>query len=273
VWLQEKNSNQILTIKASSIQGTEFLSFNSKLIRSTANNRLEETNLIKLFLRQVWSEERLKFIKKINFRKKENIKAREAYCGMNIQEFEEINARQQWANWRTIPKSLTGRLPNKPLFALDLCCGTGHSTEVLACYLPLGSRIIGIEYNPNFVKRASGKSYFHLSGKECSVGFSSQSVLEQLKDDKGNVILDESVDIINSSGAVGSHFDKRATAILAMEIRRVLKKNGIALIDSGLPGTKKNDLINIFISQGFKVFRTSKSCFFDLFTQVCFEKI
>lgn len=273
MWLQENNSSQSLAIRTSSSKEEPYLKFSSRLIKRTADNRLKETNLIKLVIKQAWFEERLKILKKINFRKNKNKEARQAYCGMNIQEFEGINARQQWANWRTIPKSLTGRLPNKPLLALDLCCGTGHSTEVLACYLPAGSKIIGIEYNPVFVKSATEKTYFHLSGNKCPVRFSLQSVLDQFRDENGNLIQDETVDIINSSGAVGSHFDQQATNILAAEINRVLKQKGIALIDSGRSGTHKTDLIDIFKSKGFKVFRTSKSCMFDLYTQVCFEKL
>ena len=59
--------------------------------------------------------------------------ARQAYQRMTITEFMRINARQAWANWRTISLNLHGQLPiDRPLTVIDLCCGMGDSTGVLA---------------------------------------------------------------------------------------------------------------------------------------------
>ncbi|HEX3133611.1 MAG TPA: hypothetical protein VHX44_08510, partial [Planctomycetota bacterium] len=42
--------------------------------------------------------------------------ARKAYQRMTTTEFVRINARQAWANWRTIPRNLHGHLPiDRPL--------------------------------------------------------------------------------------------------------------------------------------------------------------
>ena len=68
-----------------------------------------------------------------------------AYSAMSATEFDAINARQDWANWRTIPRAMNGHLPNHPLRVLDLGCGTGSSTRVLAYYCPVGSHITGFE--------------------------------------------------------------------------------------------------------------------------------
>src|SRR4029079_11853434 len=68
-----------------------------------------------------------------------------AYAAMTHAEFDAINGRQDWANWRTIPRALHGHLPDRPLRVLDLGCGTGSSTRVLAFYCPLGSHITGYE--------------------------------------------------------------------------------------------------------------------------------
>src|SRR3954469_15229830 len=62
-----------------------------------------------------------------------------AYAAMSPTDFDAINGRQDWANWRTIPRALSGRLPDRPLRVLDLGCGTGGSTRVLAFYCPAGS--------------------------------------------------------------------------------------------------------------------------------------
>ena len=73
--------------------------------------------------------------RKVFFRQNRNHLACQAYRQMNLEEFQALNARQAWANWRTIPRNLAGRLPQRPVLALDLCCGVGESTEVLAYYL------------------------------------------------------------------------------------------------------------------------------------------
>lgn len=248
------------------------LYFSKETIQRVAQNRLSYSHFAKIFIRQAWSENRLRFVRKVNFRKRDNDRAVQAYCEMTLRDFEGINARQQWANWRTIPKNLSGILPNKAMMAIDLCCGTGHSTEVLACYLPVESSILGIEYNPSFVKRARAQKYYHMNGQECAAEFSAQSVLDQFKDGIGNTVPDGSVDLVNSCGAVGVHFDSAATSILAQEVARVLCRGGLALIDSGGAGTPKEDLIRIFKANGFKVRNFAKSCALDLYTQVCFVK-
>ena len=45
-----------------------------------------------------------------------------------------------------------------------------------------------------------------------------------------------SVDLVNSSGAVGCHFDVDSTELLAGEVARVLRPGGLAMIDSGPSG-------------------------------------
>lgn len=224
------------------------------------------------FFRQVWTEGRLLLFRGLSFRSRDNEAAREAYRKMHLNDFEGINARQRWANWRTIPRNLRGRLSHAPVYALDLCCGTGHSTEVLAHHLPEGSKILGIEYNPEFIEAAKKRTYRHFSGKLLQVSFRVQSVLEPFLDERGQRIADSAVDLVNSCGAVGSHFDPQMTRVLAQEVSRVLKPGGLALIDSGLPGTHRGQLTEIFEALGFEVLGSAKSSILDLFTQVCFRK-
>lgn len=256
--------------------GKEFvmlMRIEKQTIESIARNRLEQNNIVHLFVKQVLTESKLIVGRKVNFRKRENQEAVQAYCEMAIREFEGINARQKWANWRTIPKNLDGRIPTHAMRAIDLCCGTGDSTEVLACYLPEGSSILGLEYNPNFVRAAQARKFVDKNGKAASVHFRVQSVLETFVDASGNAVADASIDLVNSCGAVGSHFDVDATNKLVGEIGRVLKKGGLATIDSGAPGTGKKQLIGIFRAHGFEVVHAAKSCLLDIFTQVCFRKL
>ncbi len=248
------------------------LSIGENRIRAIADERLKNPNLLAILVKQAWTEFRFKIRQTQNFRSRKNDAACQAYCQMTVEEFEAINARQAWANWRTIPKNLSQKMPSTPVVALDLCCGVGQSTEVLACYLPYGSRVIGIEYNPTFVERARSKVYLHQSGKISSVEFQAQSVLEPFRDTTGLLIASESVDIVNASGAVGCHFDEQASTTLAREIFRVLKPGGLATIDSGKAGTATDHLINIFQTLGFERSHQTKSCVFDRYTQVCFVK-
>ncbi len=242
------------------------------MIRKIIPKKTLEQSIFASFFRQVWTEGRLIFTRGINFRSRDNQSAREAYRKMQLREFEGINARQRWANWRTIPRNLERCLPKEAVFAVDLCCGTGHSTEVLVYYLPVESKILGLEFNPDFVESARKKTFKHRTGKSVQVSFRAQSVLETFRDSSGSELADASVDLVNSCGAVGSHFDPSMTAVLVQEVSRVLKSGGLALIDSGLPGTNKKQLVEIFEGHGFETLGSAKSSILDLFTQVCFRK-
>ncbi len=224
------------------------------------------------FLRQAWYELRVRRLRHIQFRSRENRQAREAYAAMDPWEFEGINARQAWANWRTIARNLDGRLPREPLRAIDLCCGTGQSTAVIAHHLLPGSEILGLEYSPRLVAVARARSYPTASGEPLRVRFRSQSVLEPFRDEEGDVVPDGSVDLVNSSGAVGCHFDPEATRTLALEVARVVRHRGLAMIDSGRSGTRTADVQAIFEEHGFEVSHRARSCFLDPYLQVCFRK-
>jgi SAM-dependent methyltransferase len=249
------------------------LVFDRKFIRRTARQRLSSTNLAEIWIRQAYSEIRFVLRNKVTFRKRLNRDACQAYGAMNSGEFEKINGRQRWANWRLIPKNLSGHIPLEPLNAIDLCCGTGHSTEVLSWYLPQGSRILGLDYSSAFIEKARAGTYRHSHGASVDVTFRVQSVLETFRDTEGKVVPNESVDLVNSCGAVGCHFDREATSLLAAEVARVLKPGGLAAIDSGAPGTPKSMLVSVFEGAGFRVSHARKSVFLDPYTQVVFKKL
>jgi len=224
------------------------------------------------FLRQAWHEARVRRLRHIQFRSRENDKAREAYAAMDPWEFEGINARQAWANWRTIARNLDGRLPRRPLRALDLCCGTGQSTAVIAHHLPPGSEVLGLEYSPRLVGVARSRSYPTASGELLHVRFRAQSVLQPFRDEEGAPVGDGSVDLVNSCGAVGCHFDPEATLALAIEVSRVVRPFGLATIDSGRSGTRPAEVQAIFEGQGFDAIHRARSCFLDPYLQICFRK-
>src|SRR3569832_2070397 len=151
-----------------------------------------DDGIVALFLKQALAEAALTWRRRVRFRRQQNSEAVRAYCAMTPEEFEGINARQRWANWRTIPRSLQGRLPAAPCRAVDLCCGVGHSTQVLAYYLPPGSEVLGLEYNPEFVRVAAARTYRGAGGESVKVGFRTQSVLETFRDAAGAPLADAS---------------------------------------------------------------------------------
>jgi SAM-dependent methyltransferase len=104
------------------------------------------------------------------------------------------------------------------------------------------------------------------------VWFRTQSVLECFRDADGDEVRTGSVDLVNSSGAVGCHFDAAATAKLADEVERVVRPGGLALIDSGSSGTSPADVKRLFEARGFERVHVARSCFLDPYLQLCFVK-
>lgn len=250
-----------------------WVEISEELILRVARHRFRETSFLRIVLRQARYEVIVSILKGVKFRLRENQKALSGYLAMSVGEFEGINARQQWANWRTIPRNLRGRVPNRVLSAVDLCSGTGHSTEVLAYYLPEGSKILGLEYNAKFVESARARRYQNSRGAEAPVRFNVQSVLEVFCDETGKPLENSSVDLVSCSGAIGCHFDEIAAAQLAQETTRVLRKGGIALMDSGNPGTNSCALTTLLEKMGMRRVYASRSCFVDSYTQIVFWKI
>nr|MBA2480570.1 class I SAM-dependent methyltransferase [Planctomycetota bacterium] len=109
-------------------------------------------------------------------------------------------------------------------------------------------------------------------GRPVRVGFGAQSVLEEFRTSSGDRLPDGSMDLVNSSGAVGCHFDPAATATLAREVVRVLKPGGIALIDAGAHGTGPREVVDIFASHGCERVKESRSCALDRYVQVCLRR-
>ncbi len=76
---------------------------------------------------------------------------------MSEDEFEAINARQDWLNRTIISKTIKQINLFHPLKVLDVGCGTGTSTTILASYLPEGSVIWANDITPKFVLSAAKK--------------------------------------------------------------------------------------------------------------------
>lgn len=246
--------------------------FDEQEIRRVARERGPGDSILLICARMVWHEARLRFNRRINFRREVNLEACAAYCTMQLEEFSAINARQAWANWRTIPRNLTRRLPSRPVFAVDLCCGVGDSTEVLSYYCAPGSVVLGLEYNPQFVTAARSRRFYDRESRIADTRFHAQSVLETFCDSRGERLADESVDLVNASGAIGCHFGRTDLYTLARECRRVVRPGGLALIDSSRSRCQVARLASIFAAEGLLAIHQASSSPLDRFTQLCLRK-
>lgn len=248
------------------------LRFDEPGIARAAREQLGD-GLPRLFLRQAAAELRVTWGRRLRFRSDDNEQAARAYAGMSVADFDGVNARQRWCDWRVIPRSLDGRLPDAPCRALDLCSGTGHSTQVLAYYLPAGSAILGLEFNPAFVATASRRAYRRRDGAPADARFRVQSVLETFRDERGAPVPAGSAGLVNSCGALGLHFDAPALARIAAETARVLRPGGLATIDCGEPGRRAEAAIAAFRAAGFEPLGAARSCFLDRYVHVGFRRL
>jgi SAM-dependent methyltransferase len=188
-----------------------------------------------------------------------------AYAAMSGAEFDAINGRQDWANWRTIPRALSGRVPDRPLRVLDLGCGTGSSTRVLAHYCPQGSRITGYEIAEPMLAFASRRDYRQRDGTKADVDFLCRGVTEVLREP------DASVDVVNASGVVGHHLEPGTISPLIAEMRRVLTPPGVAMLDIG-PTMPGRDLRRLMAEANFAYEGHHRSWFGDLTGEMVFRR-
>jgi SAM-dependent methyltransferase len=217
-----------------------------------------------------WRVERALARRGIRFRTTDLNTLAAAYAAMSDQEFDAINGLQNWANWRTIPRALSGHVPDRPLRVLDLGSGTGSSTKVLAFYCPAGSRITGIELALPLAQIARRQPYLHRSGLTADVNFSCQGVTERWCEAAGEPVADRSVDLVNASGVVGHHLKVQIVAPVIRELQRVLAPGGVAMLDVG-PTLSAAELSEQMSTAGFQGLGRWRSWLLDPTGQLVFR--
>ncbi len=211
-----------------------------------------------------WQAERTLARRGVHFRTTDLAALAAAYTAMSDREFDAVNGRQDWANWRTIPRSLSGNVSDQPLRVLDLGCGTGGSTRVLAFWCPPGSRITGYELAAPLVEIARRRLYLDRNGQPADVTFRCQGVTESLAEPDG------SVDVVNASGVVGHHLDAVSVRPMIGDLKRILHPGGLALLDVG-PTLGDAELSALMIAAGFARLGYRRSCFLDRTGQVIYR--
>lgn len=206
-------------------------------------------NVLRVCWRQ-WRAERQLARRGIHFRDTNLDLMAAAYAAMSVEEFDAINGRQDWANWRTIPRALSGNVPERPLRVLDLGCGSGSSTRVLAFYCPAGSYVTGYEVAEPLLVHARRREYLRRDGQPAHVDFVCQGVTQTLRTPEGDAVAEGSVDVVNASGVVGHHLNHSTIGPLISELRRALAPDGIAMLDVG-PTLGKDELTRVMGAASF----------------------
>ena len=241
------------------------------LIISEAEIHLQSSSGVLTACWRQWRAERALGRRGIHFRATDPVAVANAYAAMSDAEFDAINARQDWANWRTIPRALSRNVPDRPLQVLDLGCGSGSSTRVLAYYCPAGSHITAYEMVPPLLALARRRAYTNRAGQAASVTFVCQGVTEPLRQSDGTLLADASVDLVNASGVVGHHLNAETSRPLVQELRRTLAADGIALLDVG-PALPARALAPIMAAAGFEALGRRRSWLLDPTGQLVLRK-
>jgi len=194
-----------------------------------------------------------------------------AYDAMDAQDFDAINGRQDWANWRLIPRALSGLVPSTPVSVIDLGCGPGSSTKILGHFVHPESRLLGIDLAENLIAKARKANYTHGSGAEMATEFSVGSATETFRQADGTAVKDGSVDYVNSSGIVGHYLDVPALKTMGREVHRVLKPGGHVALDNG-PNLVAKDIIPAMESLGFTFVKRVVLFYGDFRGQLVFRR-
>src|SRR5262245_30731960 len=132
-----------------------------------------------------WSMERALRRRGVTFRSSSAAVVESGYDAMDADEFDAVNGRQEWANWRILRGLLEGRLPSRPLDVIDLGCGTGASTQALAACCPAGTHIVALERSARFLKRARTRDYRLRGDLPAAIDLHQQSISEPWRTSSG----------------------------------------------------------------------------------------
>ncbi|MBY0358528.1 MAG: methyltransferase domain-containing protein [Candidatus Obscuribacterales bacterium] len=230
----------------------------------------QPSNLLSICWQQ-WLTERRLAARGINFRTADPKAVAAAYSAMTAEEFDAINGRQAWANWRTISRCLVHVPRHRPLRVVDLGCGGGSSTQVLAHHCPLGSQIIGYEFSESIIEIARKRNYVHSTGTKVQASFNRQGIAETWRESVGLPLRSQSVDLVNASGVIGHHMTPDTMAPVICELKRVLAPEGIVMLDVG-PTMSPEQLVDLMSAVGYRFLEHCCSSWFDPYGQLVFSQ-
>jgi len=161
----------------------------------------------------------------------------DGFSGLAADGFEEYNLPQAWVESRMIPQALHGRVPRAGARILDLGCGPGTSTRLLAHFADPSWFILGMDLTPALIDaarlRAQAGAFRNAAGQTIPTAFVRQDLAAPLRGPDDTPVPDASIDLAISCGVVGLYMDTPGATALAHELARVLRPGGFAALDAG----------------------------------------
>jgi SAM-dependent methyltransferase len=184
------------------------------------------------------------------------------FAGLRGKDFYEYNLPQMWVERRQIPSAIDGRIPVRGAVVLDLGCGPGTSTEVLAHFADPSWTIVGYELTEHLAAEAKARSergeFVNCRGERVPARFVCQDISRPLRAPGGGLIAEGSVDFAVSGGVVGLYMNARSVTRLAQELARVVRPGGFAALDTG-PAVGGRLLREVMARAGFGFVATCRS--------------
>jgi SAM-dependent methyltransferase len=128
----------------------------------------------------------------------------------------------------------------------------------------------GYEMAEPLLAFARQRAYRHRDGLAASVDFVCQKLADVWRQADGVMVPPQSVDVVNASGVIGHHFDADTIAPVVAESRRVLRPDGIAMLDVG-PSLGGPELRRMMGTAGFSSVGHYRSGWWDPTGQIVFS--
>ncbi len=125
------------------------------------------------------------------------------------------------------------------------------------------------EISRPLVSIARIRAYLDRSGECADVRFRCQSITTPLCP-SDSAPLGQRIDLANSSGVLGHHFNVDTMQLLAAQLKAVIRPGGLAMLDSG-PTLSATDLVGIMTSAGFVEVRRCRSWPLDPTALIVFQ--
>lgn len=200
---------------------------------------------------------------------------KEGFAGLSDEQFAQYNFPQLWVERRTIPGAINGRIPSRDAVVLDLGCGPGTSTEVLARFADPSWTILAFDLTPRRIElarqRAARGEFVNRAGSVITPEFHCQDIGGTLRRGGGEALPTAFADFAVSGGVVGLYMNARSVTRLAYELRRVLKPGTFAALDAG-PAVGVRMLKEIMSRAGFRHVASYRSAPLDPRPKLVFER-
>lgn len=198
----------------------------------------------------------------------------EGFGALRGADFDEYNLPQVWVERRQIPQAVHGRVPMRDAVVLDLGCGPGTSTEVLAYFADPSWTIIGYDLVEHSIKaareRAARGGFRSRAGTVIHPLFECQNIAQPLLL-RGQPLKEGTVDFVISGGVVGLYLRPADVEKLIRDLRRIVKPGGYVALDSG-PSVPPETLRAIARENGLAFRTIAKSFWIEPRPKLVFQR-